>query len=311
MAIENYVRMLCDIFRTQVHRDARAAKIKGGSHPTKYKEFYYNGKVPLDLEVFNNNYILPYAYATSVLKRPYNVENRQAAFPLYSGGKSEYSDLEHPTDYDRQTKATADAHVEDLHMMALLMKRNWWPEGVCKKRDNVRCPKPSKGAQPDILVEIPANAYFAFPVPVLHVEIVGKKTVFGEVEFKGWVVALNALAMMPTSYYLEVYHDHWALYRFSRNELVGKIEVEKTRYEMICDGMKKFGSTLSDLSSAILRAMFDIISCLDTVRHAQYDLDDIGKQYGKSKSGNQIKVCNECFDFDIDTIDNMMTVHLE
>ena len=309
MAIENYVRMLCDIFRTQVHRDARAAKIKGGSHPTDYKEFYYNGKVPLDLEVFNNNYILPYAYATSVLKRHYNVENRQGAFPLYSGGKSEYSDLEHPTDYDIQTKATADAHIEDLHMMALLLKRNWWPEGVCQKRGNVRCPKPSKGAQPDILVEIPANAYFAFPVPVLHVEIVGKKTVFGEVEFKGWVVALNALAMMPTSFYLEVYHDHWALYKFSRNELVGKIEVEKTRYEMICDSMEKFRSTLSDLSYAILRAMFEIISYLNTVRHAQYDLDDIGKQYGKSKSGSQIKVCDECFDFDEKTIDKMMTTH--
>ena len=309
MAIENYVGMLCDIFRTQVHRDAKAAGIKGGSHPAKYKEFYYNGRVPLVLEIFNNNYILPYAYATSVLKRPYNVDNRQKAFPLYSDGKSEYSDLMHPTDYDRQKKATANAQLDKLHMMAHLMKRNWWPEGVCLKDDNVKCPKPSKGARPDIMVEIPANAYFAFPVPVLHVEVVGKKTVLGEVEFKGWVVALNALAMMPTSYYLEVYHDHWALYRFSRNEIEGRIEVEKTRYEMICGGMKKFGSTLSDLSTAILRAMFDIISGLDKVRHAQYDLDDIGKQHGKSKSGSQIEVCDECFDFDMTTIQKMMTDH--
>ena len=309
MAIENYVGMLCDIFRTQVHRDAKAAGIKRGSHPGKYKEFYYNGRVPLVLEVFNNNYILPYAYATSVLKRNHNVENRQKAFPLYSDGKSQYSDLMYPTDYDRQTKATANAQLDKLHMMAHLMKRNWWPEGVCLKRDNVRCPKPSKGARPDIMVEIPANGYFAFPVPVLHVEVVGKKTVFGEVEFKGWVAALNALAMMPTSYYVEVYHDHWALYRFSRNEIEGRIEVEKTRYEMICGGMEKFGSTFSDLSTAILRAMFDIISHLDTVRHAQYDLDDIGKQHGKSKSGNQIEVCDECFDFDPTTIEKMMTVH--
>ena len=86
--------------------------------------------------------------------------------------------------------------------------------------------------------------------------------------------------------------------------------MEKTRYELICDGMNRFGSTLSDLSTAILAAMFDIISCLDKVRHAQYDLDDIGKQHGKSKSGNHIEVCEECFDFDTKTINTMMTEHL-
>ena len=181
--------MICDIVKTQVHRDATAEKIEVGSHPADYREFYYNGMLPIDFEVYNNNYILPYAYATSDLKRHHNVLNRQRAFPFYSGGKSEYSDLTHPTNYDKQKKATANAQVEKLQMMALLMKRNSWPEGVCKKQDNVRCTKPSKGAQPDIIVEIPANAYFAFPVPVLHVEIVGKKTVLGEVEFKGWVAA--------------------------------------------------------------------------------------------------------------------------
>ena len=191
-------------------------------------------------------------------------------------------------------------------MMALLMKHNSWPGAVYKKPDHLRCTKPSKGAQPDVVVELPSNEAFAFPVPVQHVEIVGKKTVLGEVEFKGWVAALNALAMMPTSYYIEVYHDHWALYRFSRN---GKIDVEKKRYEMICVNQEEFGSRLTELSAAILTAMFDILSDLEKICHAQYDLDDIGKQDGKSKSGNNVEICTECFHFDNNTINIMRTQH--
>ena len=78
---------------------------------------------------------------------------------------------------------------------------------------------------------------------------------------------------------------------------------------MICVDQEQFGSRFKELSVTIMTGMFDILSDVERIRHAQYDMDDIGKQDGKGQSGNKVEICTKCFHFGNNTIDIMRTQH--
>ena len=102
-----------------------------------------------------------------------------------------------------------------------------WP--ICDRR--IKCTKPNERRNPNVVVWIRPMDETTFPIPLLIVEIVSRKDVWGsgEAQYKGWAATLVGLAIMPIAYYMEVTEKDIILYRFERNPVHSTVEVDKDR----------------------------------------------------------------------------------
>ena len=278
--MEAYLNIIIDLVQEQILRNSTAAGINCENPSSNNQNFYYKGDIPASFTLHNNSHYIPYSYCPSSLGRKTHIEKRMAAFPYPKAEED-----------DNVVKAIAKEKKKEISIIGYSLKSNEWPG--CDLED--RCKKPNKSVRPDILVHLDRGQEFAFPVPLIHCEVVGSKDVWSEIEVKGWVAALNALCMMPRSYYLEMYNDRAEFYIFCHNPKAGQIDVMKQRFDFSTEKEKHFRVNLMNLSFTIIFGMFDVLGSLDLIKHAQFDLDDMGKKFGQVLQNRQHKMCDSSF----------------
>ena len=206
-------------------------------------------------KTYNNLWDMTFGYMTSCLKL-------EAMRDWYSNGvQNKKAQVKFDDEHRKKCK-------EGLHSLSNVMDQRVCY--TCIGKEPHACSSPNAKKAPDVVMEIlPGNCAKYLKIPVFIFKVLGlkKEKWKNELQFPGYITAMQCLAFALYCYYGEVTGDTVSLYKLQKDLEYGKIDIIKEQFQFGLRSELEIVEAFRSLIEKLTLVFFDIYFNLSWVHH--------------------------------------------